>query len=216
MWRAILGLADRLKKKPLYILAVIAMILLFLRGGSLNFLSMLFQHSFNNDSHDTYIYPHPEQPKQAPSSEKSVIEKKYQAADHSKDMRKMEPKADGNNVAKDYFVKNGHLIWQKTVRDRVMNWPEAQEYCNNLRLDGYDNWQLPTISELTSLADKRFSPSINPIFGALPANYPPYFWSSTIDPNDNNEAQFLNFKNCLPAQINKEKGYGFVRCVRQE
>lgn len=113
-------------------------------------------------------------------------------------------------------VKIGDLVWQKNIESHVLTWPKAQEYCINLELGGYSDWRLPTIGELASLIDKRYSPSKNPLFGALPANYPPYFWSSSIDPNDNNEAQFLNFKNGLPAQIKKEKGYGFVRCARQE
>lgn len=112
--------------------------------------------------------------------------------------------------------KNNQLIWQKNVQNSFLTWTEAQEYCKSLELGGYTDWRLPTISELERLVDKRYSPPINPLFGALPVSYPPYFWSSTIYPNDNKEAQFLNFKIGLPAHINKDKGYGFVRCVRHE
>jgi len=110
--------------------------------------------------------------------------------------------------------KNNQIIWQKNIETNVLTWTAAQEYCKNLGLGGYDDWRLPTISELESLVDKRYSPPINPLFGTLPVSYLPYFWSSTIEPNDHKEAQFLNFKNGLPAHINKETGYGFARCVR--
>ena len=111
--------------------------------------------------------------------------------------------------------KNNQLVWQKKIQSQLFTWSKAQNYCINLEFDGYSDWRLPTISELESLVDKRYSSSINPSFGPLPDSYPPYFWSSTTDPNDNNEAQFLNFSDGLPAHINKEEGDGFVRCVRQ-
>lgn len=111
--------------------------------------------------------------------------------------------------------KSNELIWQKNIETKALPWPKAQEYCKNLELGGYTDWRLPTIGELESLVDKRYGPSINPSFGPVPDDYPPYFWSSTIDPNDNNEAQYLNFSDGLPAHINKKDGHGYVLCVRQ-
>ena len=45
------------------------------------------------------------------------------------------------------------LIWQQIPTSEKMSWEEAEEYCENLELDGYDDWRLPTVKELFAIGD---------------------------------------------------------------
>jgi hypothetical protein len=104
-----------------------------------------------------------------------------------------------------FFADNGDgtvtdgctgLMWQKDTADEdgqpaELEWCRALSYCENLSFAGHDDWRLPNVRELQSLADYgRFDPSIDPVFGAVPD----FYWSSTtsyffIDDPDDPEAR---------------------------
>ena len=48
---------------------------------------------------------------------------------------------------------NTGLMWQQTPDFTRMSFDEAKEYCENLETGGYDDWRLPSIKELYSLAN---------------------------------------------------------------
>ncbi|MHC4597951.1 MAG: Lcl domain-containing protein [Planctomycetota bacterium] len=47
------------------------------------------------------------------------------------------------------------LVWQKTPDSVTRTWEGAGRYARDLRLAGHDDWRLPTIKELFSIADLR-------------------------------------------------------------
>lgn len=50
----------------------------------------------------------------------------------------------------DVMMING-LMWEKETVEEEMDWYEAMEYAENLRLGGYDDWRLPTMEELQAV-----------------------------------------------------------------
>jgi len=57
-----------------------------------------------------------------------------------------------NNSATATDVNTG-LSWQRQDNGQAINWKEALTYCEELTMDGFSDWRLPTVNELQSLAD---------------------------------------------------------------
>jgi hypothetical protein len=45
------------------------------------------------------------------------------------------------------------LTWERTDNGSDVTWQEAGKYCRGLRLEGHDDWRLPTIDELQGIYD---------------------------------------------------------------
>lgn len=87
---------------------------------------------------------------------------------------------------------NTGLMWQKTPDfDNRMSWYDAQDYADDLELAGYDDWRLPTIKELTSIAAfygsmQTYTPYIDTTYFDFEYPVPPYrdidgqYWSSNL------------------------------------
>jgi hypothetical protein len=103
------------------------------------------------------------------------------------------------------------LHWQRDFNGKATQ-AEAVAACEELKLEGFDDFRLPARIELVSLVDFTTSPSIDAAsFPATPADY---FWTQTLLPFDNRRAFSVYFGS-------GETGYGaangptaFSRCVR--
>lgn len=64
--------------------------------------------------------------------------------------QKMAFKKNNNGTVTDL---NTRLMWQEIPSSEGFNWEDANEYCENLELGGYNDWRMPTAKELYSISD---------------------------------------------------------------
>ncbi len=95
-----------------------------------------------------------------------------------------------------------NLTWQQDGSFVSGNWEQISAHCEGLTLAGYNDWRLPNIRELMSIADhSKISPAIDT--GYFPTTSSHSYWSSTSHPSDRTRAAEVNFRmgnpnlNCL-------------------
>jgi len=117
---------------------------------------------------------------------------------------------DANNIVTD---SGSSLMWQDNKREnnQYLNFGEAIEYCNNLKLGDYSDWRLPNVNEMLLIIENSSSEfTINSIFQNTTSNY----WTSTTVLDDENYGIVTNFFSVLIYQMHKAYMYNDVRCVR--
>lgn len=80
-----------------------------------------------------------------------------------------------------------------------LNWPNAQDYCNNLVLDAITNWELPNLGDVYLLEEFLYRKNI----GNFKSDY---YWSSTE--NNSLTAYAMYFYNANDGVIPKEDANG--------
>ena len=104
------------------------------------------------------------------------------------------------------------LTWQRVHAPGMMTQSNAIAYCLGLNLNGL-GWRLPTVKELSSLADLSIAfpaAAIDPAFTGTPSDY---FWSASPVAGPPDQAWMVNFGG---GSVNIEfpiNSY-HVRCVR--
>jgi len=94
----------------------------------------------------------------------------------------------GNQIVADY---NTGFLWAKDSHYDVTSWAATIDYCNNLIISGYDNWRLPTVSEIVTLVDYSCrSESDNGCFGVFKSNV--FEYEVPGDPNDGKNNAYLS------------------------
>lgn len=103
------------------------------------------------------------------------------------------------------------LMWQddSTTKTKQMNFADAKNSCEALKLGGYDDWRVPSIEELQTIIDYSQNPALQKEF----VNSSSIYLSSTATIKNNNEViiWFINNKGNID---NDTLRNGYVRCVR--
>jgi hypothetical protein len=120
---------------------------------------------------------------------------------------------DGNVTVID---KGTWLEWQKDGSSNFMIWTDALLYCEDLYLDGHDDWRLPNVRELHSIVDvNRSDPSIDAVFFSNPDGY----WTSTTNKETTDKAWTVLFSDGSNYPWPKYSTYAryvaYTRCVRE-
>lgn len=126
------------------------------------------------------------------------------------------------------YIKNGDIVsdtnsalqWQDNgvVKTGKYSWEKAIEYCENLELNGDDDWRLPNVRELNRIADRlREGALIMPAFENIPTDTEldlPFYWTSTSYPTIEKVAFVIEFGQEGMIHAFDKKEEHFVRCVR--
>ena len=106
------------------------------------------------------------------------------------------------------------LVWQdnQDVATIEKSQTKAKEYCQNLKLDGFEDWRLPTLSEAYTIVDlTRDRPALKKGFEVRSDER---FWTDTLFvKNPDKEAWRLSMNYGEAEPYKKARAYR-VRCVR--
>jgi len=119
-------------------------------------------------------------------------------------------------MAEPTMVKDpkNNLIWEDTLHtsEEKMTHLEAKAYCQALKLGEYENWRLPTLTELLSIVDhSRYKPAIVKEFKHVDNDT--IYWSSTVSARTSNDFWGIIFRDGATKTASGLYGR-FVRCVR--
>ena len=119
----------------------------------------------------------------------------------------------GFALANTFVDKSTNLMWQDNHASKSLkkSWSGAKEYCENLSLNGYDDWYLPSVEQLLTITDKtKYNPSVKRGIKNITSND---YWSASSSVSFSSFAWYVNFKYGLSYGNDKSYEY-YVRCVR--
>jgi len=108
-------------------------------------------------------------------------------------------------------VTIGDIMWQDNIaaKSTILNFKDSKNYCKNLKIGYYDDWRLPTHTQLKSLVN-----NVNKI-----QNIAKWFYWSSYVRKDKKSVWGVNFEkeNNIKKNAHTFKTYTqYVRCVRDK
>jgi hypothetical protein len=105
------------------------------------------------------------------------------------------------------------LIWQddQAVTENKFNYKDAKKYCEDLSVDGFENWRLPTLRELYTIVDLRKNrPALKNGFEVQDDGR---YWTSTNFAKDPEKSAWYISMSFGEAEPYKKGRVYHVRCV---
>jgi len=100
-----------------------------------------------------------------------------------------------------------NLEWQDNVEHIELKWKLARGYCSQMRLNGVENWRVPTKKELIRLfQNKKLKQRFTYLEDAL-------YWTATEDEKDNLNAYTIYSANAY-ISVSDKCDKNFIMCVR--
>jgi len=107
------------------------------------------------------------------------------------------------------------LVWQddQSVSEKSYTYDEALAYCQDLKVDGFTDWRLPTVREFYTIVDLAVNrPALKRGFEIRDDGR---YWTSTLFAKDpKKEAWYISFSYGESEPYKKSRLY-HVRCVRK-
>lgn len=113
------------------------------------------------------------------------------------------------NVATDPITG---LVWQRATPEAEMDWPSAFAYCNNLSLDGQNDWRLANRLEILSIMNYG-APNLHPQPAFNGNAQPQPYWTSTTYLGDSNTHWIVDYGDATTFP-ESDSGEHYPRCVR--
>ena len=107
------------------------------------------------------------------------------------------------------------FMWQDVAENRgvILTWPEAKENCDSLDYNGFDDWWLPSESELVTIVDNSRPKGRKIKTGFVYYKKNAIYWSAGTYAWNAPQAWVVDFRKGVSFTLPKEERH-FVRCVR--
>lgn len=118
-------------------------------------------------------------------------------------------KDNGNGTVTDSAT---NLMWQQG-ESSLISGSNAAGTCTSLGLAGYSGWRLPSLTELLSIVNTSFSPTIDKTY--FPNATANKYWTADLDPAISGNAMCVGFGSGHAVSTSLSETW-YVRCVRTE
>ena len=107
------------------------------------------------------------------------------------------------------------FMWQDVAENRgvILTWSEAKESCEDLDYEGFDDWWLPSESEMSTIVDLSRPSGRKIKKGFVYYKRSAVYWSATTYAWNAPNAWVVDFGNGASYTLPKEERR-FVRCIR--
>jgi hypothetical protein len=111
----------------------------------------------------------------------------------------------------------GSLTWQTASSPMAYKWTEAQSFCENLTLESFSDWRLPTFEELQKVIDTAHATCPFVVAPLKATSSCGLYWSSTLVKGSSSKAWGVDFNfgaGSPPGNSLAITTLGRARCVR--